>query len=87
MSMEEKYGAIWPASLADDSANLVYERYLPEQDKVHLIFKRADGLYLPYSLVKSKQDHQWRLPFWVGENDKVLIPSLEAAKEYLAAYV
>lgn len=40
--MEEKYGAIWPVAFADDSANLVYERYFPEQDKVHLKYSGSE---------------------------------------------
>ena len=84
--MEEKYNGIWLNVQQDDSAKLVYEEHLSSVDKLQAIYKRADGNFQPYSCIK-KSDHQWRLPIWVPENTKAVLPSLESAKEYLSAYV
>jgi len=86
MSMEEKYEGIWFSVEKDGAAKIVYEEYLPDIDKIQVISERADGNFEPSSYVK-KHDPQWRLPIWSAENTKAILPSIQLAKEYLAAYV
>ena len=85
MSMEEKFGAIWIEIEEDGSAKVVFEQYLSEIQKLHLIYQQANGSFLPFSFVKSS-DPQWRLPLWVKENEKAILPTIESAKEYLECY-
>ena len=85
MNMDEKYEAIWINVEEDDSVKIVFERYFPNIEKLHVIFEEANGIYLPYSYVK-KVDHQWRLPLWSQENEKAMMPTLESAKKYLVSY-
>lgn len=80
--MEEKYNAIWFEVEQDGAARVIYEIYLVESDKLHIVYVQKNGSYVPYSFVK-KRDSQWRLPVWCKENEKALLPSLESAKEYL----
>lgn len=83
--MEEKYEGIWINDQGDDLSKVVFENYIASIDKLHVIYQRADGGYLPYSFTKQN-DPQWRLPIWSQENDKAMMPSLESAKEYLISY-
>ncbi|MCS6208972.1 hypothetical protein [Shewanella baltica] len=83
--MEEKYGAIWVGVEEDGSANIVFERHFPSMQKLHVIYRQANGRFLPYSF-SPQNDHQWRLPIWSQENDKAIMPTLESAKEYLKHY-
>ena len=83
--MEEKYGAIWITIEEDASATIVSEKYLPEIEKVHCIFRQASGFYVPHSYVK-KRDPQYSLPIWTRENDKALMPTIDAANDYLRSY-
>ncbi|HCB43693.1 MAG TPA: hypothetical protein DHW73_12735 [Pseudomonas sp.] len=85
MTMEEKHGAIWIEAGVDGSAKLVFERYIPNAQKLHVIYQQDNGCFLPYSFV-AKNDHQWRLPLWSQENEKAMMPTIESAKEYLENY-
>lgn len=85
MSMEEKYEGIWLNVQGDDLSKVVFENYIASIDKLHVIYLRADGSYLPCSYTKQN-DPQWRLPIWSKENDKAMMPTLELAKEYLLIY-
>ncbi len=85
MSMEEKYGAIWIEVEVDGSSKIVFEQYLANAQKLHVIYQQSSGSFLPYSFV-PKKDHQWRLPIWSQENEKALMPTIESAKEYLNHY-
>lgn len=84
--MEEKYGAIWIEAEEDNSAKPVFEKHLPDINKLHVIYQQANGYFLPCSYV-AKSDHQWRLPLWSQENEKAIMPTLKSAKEYLQHYV
>ena len=83
--MEEKYEGIWISAQGDDSSKIVFESYIASIDKLHVIYQREDGGYLPYSFIRQN-DPQWRLPIWSQENDKAMVPTLESAKEYLTSY-
>ena len=83
--MEEKYGGIWVSAEEDRAGKVVFEEYLPVEAKLHVIYQQESGLFLPFSFV-LRQDRQWRLPLWVKENEKSVMPSFESAKEYLNSY-
>ena len=83
--MQEKYNGIWIDIERDNSAKIVFEEYLSESEKLHVIYERNDGDFQPNSYVK-KDDRQWRLPIWSAENTKTIMPSLELAKDYLSSY-
>ena len=83
--MEEKYEGIWINTQGDYPSKVVFESYIASIDKLHVIYQKSDGDYLPYSFVK-KDDPQWRLPIWSQENDKAMMPTLESAKKYLISY-
>lgn len=82
--MIERHGAIWLDEPPGD-AHLVYERYVEDAEKIHVVYRRPDGAFTPYSY-RMAEDPQWRLPVWVPENDKSLLSSLEAAVDYLSHY-
>ncbi|WP_156804631.1 hypothetical protein [Gallaecimonas xiamenensis] len=86
MSMEEKYGAIWIAVEEDASAQLVFEQYYPDITKLQVIYQQSNGCFLPYSFV-PKKDRQWTLPVWSQENEKVMMPTIGSAKEYLSHFL
>jgi hypothetical protein len=83
--MAEKYDAIWVDFDNDDCAEIVSEFYSASQDKLFVIYKRKDGMYMPFSYVK-KTSPQWSLPFWSSENTKLLLSTLVEAQQYLIAY-
>jgi len=83
--MEEKSNAIWFNVAEDGAAKVIYEIYLAENDKLHIVYVQNNGSYVPYSFIK-KLDPQWRLPVWCKENEKALLPTLESAKEYLISF-
>lgn len=83
--MSEKYGALWIDFDNDDSAVIVSELYSESVDKLFVIYKRSDGMYMPFSYIK-KSSPQWSLPFWSSENTKLLLSSLVEAQHYLVAY-
>ena len=83
--MEEKYGAIWIEVEIDGSAQIVFEHHFPSIQKLHVIYQQTNGCFLPYSFV-PKKNHQWRLPVWLQENEKAIMPTIESAKEYLKHY-
>ena len=83
--MEEKFEAIWINVEQDGSAKIIFENYLPNIDKLHVIYQQADGSFVPYSYIKEN-DPQWRLPIWSKENEKAMMPTIESAKEYLTNY-
>ena len=85
MSMEEKYEGIWISAQDDGSSKVIFENYISNIDKLHVIYQSTAGGYLPYSYIKQN-DPQWRLPIWSPENDKAMMPNLESAKEYLLNY-
>lgn len=82
--MKEKYEAIWVDVAEDGGATIVFESYF-DSGKLHVIYRQQNGSFMPYSFVRQK-DHQWRLPVWCKENEKVLLSSLEEAKKYLESY-
>ncbi len=83
--MNEKFGAIWVAIEEDDGNSVVFEKYITDIEKLHVIYLKFDGSFMPYSFVK-RDDHQWRLPIWCPENEKAIMPTLDSAKEYLSSY-
>ena len=83
--MEERYNAIWISVEEDGSAKMVYENYLVENDKLHIVYVQNNGSYVPYSFIK-KSDSQWRMPIWCKENEKALLPSFEMAKQYFVGF-
>ena len=86
MSMQGKYQSIWCSTCVDDAANIVFEHYSVDLDKIYIIYKRKDGLYMPFSFVKGAIDHQWSLPFWGEENTKVIFALENQAIEYLSEF-
>lgn len=84
--MIEKYGAIWIKNKQKNSTKIVFEEYLPNINKLQIIYERVDGNYQPYSCVKNK-DPQWCLPIWIPENSKVILSTIESAKKYLISFV
>ena len=83
--MNEKYGAIWINFDDDGSSEIIEEVYSTTLEKIFVIYRRKDQLFMPFSYVK-KQSPQWSAPFWSNENTKILMSTLAEAKEYLAAY-
>ena len=83
--MIEKHNAIWVDFNGDNAAKIVSEIYSPDLDKLFVVYERKDGRYMPFSYVK-KPSHQWSMPLWSNENTKVLVASLEEAKNYLVNY-
>ena len=83
--MNEKYGAIWVNFDDDDSSEIVEEYFSESLDKIFVVYKRKDGLFMPFSYIK-KESAQWSLPFWSNENTKLLVASFNEAREYLVSY-
>jgi hypothetical protein len=83
--MIEKHHAIWMDVEADNSGTIVSEDYLPELGKLFIVYMRRDGGFMPFSYVKQ-HDPQYSLPIWSNENTKVLLASLEEAKQYLESF-